>query len=552
VTATVHPYGDAAVLVEVEDVGAAHRLSSALARSRADGHAPPGIVDIVNGSGSVVVGFAPGTDWPDRVAQWVGRLTPSDSGLRPVTTGTVQDIPVAFDGPDLAEVAGAAGLTQASVVELLTGADLRVAFLGFSPGFPYLVGLPPELAGVPRRATPRTTVPAGSVAVAGGWAAVYPQSTPGGWQLVGRTPLPLFDPDRTPYARLRAGDAVRLVDRTDHFARSGGPVAPPPLARPRLGATGPRFAEVVEPGMLSLIQDGGRRSVAAVGIPGSGPADRDAMRLANRLVGNPDDAATIEVTVAGPVLRFDGLAHLAVVGSRPDGVEVRIDGLPAQADTVLPVGHGQTVAIGGVRGGLRAYAAVAGGFATPVVAGSRSTDLLGGLGPAPLAVGDQLDLGDPSRPHGQLSPAVPTASVAPIGIIAGPHPFTPSEVERLTATAWTVGRDSNRIGLRLQASDGPVPRQAPGIPSTPMINGAIQVPPDGAPIVLMPDHATVGGYPVIACVITADLPRLGQLGPGDVVTFAAVDLEEAHHRFGRRERALDARVSGWFPTRAGT
>jgi biotin-dependent carboxylase-like uncharacterized protein len=269
-------------------------------------------------------------------------------------------------------------------------------------------------------------------------------------------------------------------------------------------------------------------------------------------VGNPDDAATIEVTVAGPTLRFVGDAHLAVVGARTDGVEVRIDGLSAPADTVLPVRHGQEVAIGGVGGGLRAYAAVAGGFTTPVTVGSRSTDLLCGLGPAPLAAGDQLDLGSPTRPHGQLSPGVEPPLIGAIGIMAGPHPFQRSEMERLTTTTWTVGRDSNRIGLRLHAVDGSVAREAAGIPSTAMITGAIQVPPDGEPIILMPDHATVGGYPVIACVIAAHLPRLGQLRPGDTVTFATVDVDEARRRYRRSERILDTRVSGWFPTQAGT
>jgi biotin-dependent carboxylase-like uncharacterized protein len=449
-------------------------------------------------------------------------------------------------------VADAAGVTAGAVVSLLTAAALPVAFLGFSPGFPYLVGLPPELASVPRRSTPRTSVPPGSVAIGGGFASVYPQPTPGGWQLLGRTPLALFDPDRPPYARLRAGDWVRFVDRTDHLLGSGRPVAPPPVPRPPLRAAGTRFVEVVEPGVLSLIEDAGRRSVAALGVPGSGPADGDAMRLANRLVGNPDDAATIEVTVAGPTLHLVGDAHLAVVGTRTDGVEVRIDGLSARSDTVLPVGHGQTVAIGGVRGGLRAYIAVAGGFTTPVMVGSRSTDLLCGLGPAPLAAGDRLDLGVPTRPHGQLSPSDETPPTGTIGIIAGPHPFQPSELERLTTTTWTVGSDSNRIGIRLHAVDGPVARAAPGISSTAMITGAIQVPPDGEPIILMPDHATVGGYPVIGCVMAADLPKLGQLGPGDAVTFAIVDVDEARRRYRHQERALDARVSGWFPTEAGT
>jgi allophanate hydrolase subunit 2 len=184
--------------------------------------------------------------------------------------------------------------------------------------------------------------------------------------------------------------------------------------------------------------------------------------------------------------------------------------------------------------------------------GSRATDMLCGLGPAPLAAGDQLDLGEPTRPHGQLSPPVETTPVDRVRITYGPHPFEPSERERLTTTTWTVGSDSNRIGLRLHAPDGPVPREAAGIPSTAMITGAIQVPPDGEPIILMPDHATVGGYPVVACVIAADRPKLGQLRPRDTVTFSPVDLDEARRQYRHQERALDARVSGWFPTQAGT
>jgi KipI family sensor histidine kinase inhibitor len=552
VTVTVHPYGDGALLAEVEDLAAAHRLYRALKRSRSGGHGPPQVTDIVNAARSVVVRFEPGTDRSDLVEQWVRRLAAAQESSPTPTSGTTLGIPVIFDGPDLEEVAEAAGMTPASVIDRLSVANLEVAFLGFSPGFPYLVGLPPELASIPRRSTPRTSVPAGSVAIGGGFASVYPQSTPGGWQLLGRTSLALFDPDRPPYARLRPGDSVRLDDWTDRLGRTRGQAGPPPILRPRLQATGSRYVEVVKPGVLSLIEDAGRRSVAALGIPACGPADTDAMRLANRLVGNPDDSATIEVTVIGPTLRFVGPAHLAVVGTRTDGVEVRIDGLAAPSDTVLPIRHGQEVAIGGVRGGLRAYVAVAGGLTTPVMVGSRSTDMLCGLGPAPLAVGDQLDLGVPTRPHGQLSPPVEATSVDLIRIIDGPHPFQSSERERLTTTTWTVGRDSNRIGIRLHAPAGAVPREAAGISSTAMITGAIQVPPDGEPIILMPDHATVGGYPVIACVIAADRPKLGQLRPGDMMTFSTVDPDEARGQYRHQERALDGRVSGWFPTEAGT
>jgi biotin-dependent carboxylase-like uncharacterized protein len=313
--------------------------------------------------------------------------------------------------------------------------------------------------------------------------------------------------------------------------------------------------EIIDPGLLSLVEDGGRRSAADLGAPGAGPADPESMRLANRLVGNPDGAATIELTAVGPTLGFTGDAHVAVVASAADGVGVRIDGHPVSPDSVSPVQHGQVVAIGRVEVGLRAYVAVAGGFATPLVMGSRSSDMLSGLGPGPLVTGDQLDLGAPTRPHGWLSHPFDSAlSPAPavIRVIHGPHHFPRSDRHGLVSTIWTVGDASNRIGIRLGSEARPLGRDAPSIGSTPMVTGAVQIPPDGDPIILMPDHATIGGYPVIACVISADLARLGQLRPGDTLRFASVDRQVARDEHFRRERILAGRVSGWFPTQAGT
>jgi allophanate hydrolase subunit 2 len=187
--------------------------------------------------------------------------------------------------------------------------------------------------------------------------------------------------------------------------------------------------------------------------------------------------------------------------------------------------------------------------------GSRSSDMLSGLGPGPLMTGDQLDLGAPTRPHGMLShPLDPAPGQAPavIQVMHGPHRFPRSDRHELVARVWTVGDASNRIGIRLAGEGRPLGAGAPETTSTAMITGAIQVPRDGNPIILMPDHATLGGYPVIACVIAADLAQLGQLRPGDQVRFAPVDRQTARHEHLRRERILAGRVSGWFPTEAGT
>ena len=560
----VRPFGDGAFLYETTDVHAAHRLAEAVHRHRRSGRAPTGIEDVVVGLASVVVLLDlddQGTD-PERCQEWLSEVVAGqgtganvDESQTGPTTRTLV-LPTTFDGPDLDAVADAARCTTDRVVALLTSTELTVAFVGFAPGFPYLTGLPAELAAVERRPTPRSTVPAGSVAVAGGFASVYPRPTPGGWHLVGHTATELFDPVSPPYARVLPGDRVRFADAGRAAApsrhRSGAVPERPPLA-----AHGARFVEVLEPGLLSLVEDGGRRSLAAQGIPRSGPCDPDTMRLANRLVGTRDRAAAIECTASGPTLRCTGDFHLAVVGSVADAVDVRVDGRPVGTDAVVPVRDGQTVAVGRVRVGLRVYLSVAGGFATPVTAGSRAADLLSGLGPGPLAAGDRLECGPPTAPpRGLLSR--PTGALPDRGaptilrIVPGPHGAGGGALQWLTATTWRVGGDSNRIGLRLADPSGRDPVTPGPVPSTGMVTGAVQVPPGGEPIILMPDHATVGGYPVVACVITADLPVLGQLAPGDPVGFAVVGHQTAGKARRSASEALGRQVTGWYPTRAGT
>jgi len=394
--------------------------------------------------------------------------------------------------------------------------------------------------------------------------------------LLGRTSVPLFDRSRPPYALLRRGDLVRFADAVggpDHVPPRTGP--PPPVGRrSALQNRRPRFIEILEPGLLSLVEDQGRHSAAALGVPGAGPADPEAQRLANRLVGNPDGAAAVELTAVGPTLRFHGDTYATVVGAGAGAVDVLLDGRPVDSGTVVPVSDGQVLAIGRIRSGLRSYLAVSGGLDTPVEIGSRSSDVLCGLGPGALVAGDRLDLGPPTRPRGRLS--WPTAAGAETGtggdgnprelrVMAGPHRLGRAQAARLCSQPWVVGEASNRIGIRLGGGVGPADEPvgpvatapegdaAPvSIPSTGMVTGAVQVPPDGNPIVLMPDHATVGGYPVACCVITADLPVLGQLRPGDTVRLTEVDPDTARAAREGWEASLDGRLSGWFPTAAGT
>ncbi len=565
----VVPFGDSALMVMVHSMGAAHRLASAIDRAAGDGLAPEPVAETVVGDRSVMVRLeAPVADVAV-VTGWLHTLAggdpagpggPRHAGPVPWSDPPVE-LPTVFDGPDLDLVAGLVGTDPGAVVEALTAAPLEVAFLGFSPGFPYLVGLPPALASVGRRSSPRVSVPAGSVAVAGGYAAVYPQSTPGGWMLLGRTATPLFDPDIPPFALLRPGDRVRFVessepgtDRADERAPDRASITPRP---------GERWCEVIHPGLLTTVQDGGRRGVAGIGVPAAGPCDPDAMALANLLVGNGPTSPALECTATGPTVRVAVDAHVALVGPAAGSVDLSLDGHPCATGAVVPVAAGQTVTVGRITGGLRAYLAVGGGFTPPPAVGSRSSDLLAGLGWGPLRAGDRVTLGPATRPHGLLSPAAvdgpdtllgSAGAVGPrvISVVPGPHRPTVDAVTRLTGQRWTVGDQANRIGLQLRGADGGLPVGSAGVRSVGMVTGAVQVPPDGHPIVLLPDHATTGGYPVVATVITADQPVLGQLAPGDTLEFESVDLTTARRRWLDHRSALEGRVGGWFPTVAGT
>src|SRR5581483_6529510 len=290
--------------------------------------------------------------------------------------GEVVTIACAFDGPDLDEAAAAAHCTPAELVAHFTAQPLRVAMLGFSPGFAFLRGLPEPLQAVPRRDQPRTAVPAGSVALANGYAAVYPTSSPGGWHIVGHTAERMFSPTEAPYARLRAGDLVQ-------FSVSDDAVAPEP--QPEMAAEKWALAPwtrtkkmrhlftAITPGLRTVLQDGGRRGGSAIGVPAAGPADPHSYALANRLVGNGPERAALEIIGQGPTLRVVGSGYVTVVGASP---LVRLDGQGIAAGRVFPVRPGQELVIGAVRPGLRTYLAAAGGFAGPRMLGSVATDQL--------------------------------------------------------------------------------------------------------------------------------------------------------------------------------
>ncbi|RAY10831.1 allophanate hydrolase subunit 2 family protein [Actinomadura craniellae] len=277
--------------------------------------------------------------------------------------------------------------------------------------------------------------------------------------------------------------------------------------------------EVVRPGPLATVQDLGRPGLAHLGVPGSGAADRRSLALANRLVGNPEGAAGLELTLGGAALRFHRRAWIAVTGAP---VPVLVGGRAAAACAPCFVPEGTLVEFGTPDRGLRTYLAVRGGLDVPPVLGSRSTDLLSRLGPAPLAAGDHLPVGatPAAVPDVDVAPVAPPADAPVLRVMPGPRDdwFSPAALATLTARPYEVTAQSNRVGVRLA---GPaLERVRSGeLASEGMVTGALQVPPDGLPILFLADHPTTGGYPVIAVVAAADLPAAAQLRPGQQVRF---------------------------------
>lgn len=286
--------------------------------------------------------------------------------------------------------------------------------------------------------------------------------------------------------------------------------------------------EVIEPGILTTVQDPfGRRDWRHVGVPQGGAADPWSARLANRLVGNPDGAAHLELTLAGPTLRFTETALVALVGE----VAATLDGLPLRPGTARPVRGGAQLRIGEGRD-ARAYLAIGGGLQVEPLLGSASTDLrsgFGGIEGRALRAGDRLTH-VPSAPRGYRWLGTPPSG--PIRIVAGPHSGIPS----LVGPSWRIGPEADRTGVRL---DGP-PITGGEVASMGLPLGAIQVPPDGRPIVMLADRPVTGGYPVPAVVIGADIGRVARLRPGDELRFASVSLEEARSALRRAEEELVA------------
>lgn len=511
----IRPSGDRAILVELASLDAVLSLQRLL-----DAEPAPGQIDVVPAATTVLVS----AETPEALAAIVRRLRTLDLAPGTQQAGELVVIETVYDGEDLDDVAALTGLSRDAVVAAHSGQVWNAAFGGFAPGFAYLMG--DGVLDVPRRSSPRTAVPSGAVALAGTYSAVYPRQSPGGWQLIGNTSAVMWDLNRENPALIKPGDRVRFTAIRERIE------VPEPAEKALALSSAEAGLVVVNPGLQCTVQDLGRPGLAALGVSSAGAMDRAALRRANRLAGNPADAAGLEVLYGGLGLRALRDQVLAVTGART-ALKITADGeRNPSADRHPPLDEpfallaGETLTLGAPTAGLRSYVAVRGGLDVPSVLGSRSTDTLSGIGPAPISAETPLRIlptkGSQIVGVAETPPPLPD-DVAVLRVVPGPRQdwFTDEALEGFFTDEWTVTPQSNRVGLRLSGT--PLERRRDGeLKSEGTVLGSVQVPPNGQPVLFLADHPVTGGYPVIGVVVDSDLDLAAQLPPGARLRFAAV------------------------------
>ena len=532
---SVRPVGTRAVLAELSGTQDVLALQTLLLESPL-----PGQVDVLAAAQTVMVR----ADSPAAARRMGSFLLELDLTAPVKQDGGLVFIDTVYDGEDLAEVGRLTGLGTDRVIEAHAGQVWTVAFAGFAPGFGYMVG-ENQVLEVPRRSSPRTAVPAGSVALAGNYSAVYPRRSPGGWQLIGRTGARMWDLSRSEPALASPGHRVQF-----RAVRDVVTMAPEHSASQAATATEASAVEtasglrIVSPGLQSLIQDLGRHGHSALGVSAAGALDRASLRRANRLVGNSASAAAIESVAGGLKVQAVGDQVLAVAGApsaltiaSPSNAEAGSDSESDSDGTerqrTVPMAtpfallDGEILTLGAPEAGFRSYLAVRGGVDAAPVLGSRSTDTMSGIGPAPLAAGQLLAAGDVTESgvvgNPELQPDFPGEGVTVLDIVLGPRAdwFDGSALDSLCGQDWVVKPQSNRVGMRLEGT--PLERSRQGeLPSEGTVAGAIQVPPEGLPVLFLADHPITGGYPVIGVVVDHQLDLAAQVPIGGSIRFRRV------------------------------
>ncbi|MFC3568090.1 5-oxoprolinase subunit B/C family protein [Paracoccus simplex] len=500
------PIGPRTLLAELDDLDQTLALFDALLADPV-----PGVSEIVPAARTLMIRTAPGTAADGWLADAVLARQPAPGTPPNARASETVELPVTYDGEDLADVAAHMGLTEAEVIAAHQETTWQVAFCGFAPGFAYMT-CDDVRFDLPRRPAPRTRIPAGSVALAGRFCGVYPQETPGGWQLIGRTEVPMWDLSRDPPALLRPGMRCRFVARKADIRPSAAIPQPQPESGLRVLATA----------FPIVFQDEGRPGQGGQGVSVSGALDLGAARRANRAAGNPSDAPVLEITL-GPVrLRADQPMTLALTGA----AQASVAGHAIPRGAAFAVDAGDEIAIDPPGAGMRSYLALRGGFRVAPVLGSAATDTLAHVGPDPVAAGAVLAAAH--RPAvaaaaPEPEPALPKpGDLVELPVTLGPRTdwFTPEMVQHFLTQEWLVTPQSSRVGIRLQG-EAVTRADATELPSEGTETGAVQIPHSGQPVLFLADHPLTGGYPVIATLRPEALDLAGQIPPGARIRFTA-------------------------------
>lgn len=517
------------LLVELADLDETLALFASL---QADPVA--GVEDLVPAARTLMIRFR-----PERlsVAELAVAIAGRDLSVRTAPSEHLVEIPVRYDGEDLDEVARLTGLSVEEVIRRHTESEFTVAFCGFAPGFGYLVGGDPALQ-VPRRQSPRTRIPAGSVALAGAFSGVYPQASPGGWQIIGTTPEKMWDLSRNPPALFQPGYRVRFFDLEKRHRSTAEAVTSAATTVERAsnetgrGPTAPVFKVLAAP-IPALFQDLGRFGQTGQGVSASGALDQGALKAANRAVGNPPDWPCLEITLGGFSFEATVRAVIAFAGA-PCPILVRdAAGREIEAAGYQPIAleAGDIVTLGHPPAGMRSYLAVRGGFSVKPVLGSASTDTLAMVGPEPVGAGAVLALADEREGLTSVSltetpafPAPKPGEVVMLDVVLGPRTdwFTEVGLARLAGQLWRVTPQSSRVGIRLSGEHAIERKDSAELPSEGTATGAIQVPHSGQPVLFLADHPLTGGYPVIGAVAEYHLDLAGQIPANAKIRFRPV------------------------------
>jgi len=447
-------------------------------------------------------------------------------------------IPVVYGGeygPDLTDVARFHGLTEEQVVKIHSGREYRVYMVGFVAGFPYLGEVADEIA-TPRLETPRLKVPAGSVGIAEKQTGIYPCEAPGGWRIIGRTPLRLFNPLQQPPVVLQLGDIVKFKPISEkEFRITEKTSQKQPADRFPKNKKGIKVFQVLKPGFFTTVQDLGRYGYLRYGVPISGAMDTFSLVAANLIVANNPDDACLEITLIGPELQALTKTQIAITGG---AASPKINGQHVPMRQTLEVQEGAVVSFGKVESGCRAYLSIRGEVDTPPVLGSRSTyvrggfggingrqlkteDIIGGFDVSLLKVGYSMPEELVPQFTGQFKARV----------ILGPQAdmFTERGITTFLSSQYKVTLEADRMGYRLE---GPIieHKAKADIISDALLPGAVQIPKNGKPIMIMQDAQTAGGYPKIAVIITPDVSTLGQAKTNDIIEFSKITIQQAHEK----------------------